>query len=245
MRGHLITATHMGSGLVILSRDGKRMAGQLRRGGVSILPEGCHGEVDFTGDRECSQVIVPSALFRRCAYDAGLPDSTALVERITIVDPTLFHLVDMLTADGTDASTDDMFREQCAVLICTHLVRRHSRRDVVEQADVATGLAGWQLRRIQEYMHEHLHAPLTLRDIAAQVTLSRHYVCTAFRHSTGFTPYEYLTTLRISRAKQLLTATRQSVSDIAAAVGYGTPSAFTASFRRATGTTPSRFRAQC
>lgn len=244
MRGHLITATHVGSGMVILMRGGKRVAGQLRRGAVSILPEGCHGVVDFTGERECSQVIVPSLLLRLCAQEAGIETIDDLIERVTIVDTTLFHLVDMLTSAEEQTSTDAIFREQCAMLICTHVLRRHFVQAGHEQAEAAQGLAAWQLRRLQEYMQEHLHAPLTLHDLAAQVTLSRHYVCTAFRHSTGFTPYEYLTTLRIGRAKELLVTSRQSISDIAAAVGYGTASAFTASFRRATGTTPSRFRSQ-
>jgi len=244
MRGHLITVTHVGSGMVILTRGGKRVAGQLRRGAVSILPEGCHGLVDFTGERECSQVIVPSDLLRRCAADAGIDAAGELMERVTIVDTTLFHLVDMLTSGEAQTPPESLFREQCATLICTHLLRRHLPDAGHEEAESTQGLAAWQLRRLQEYMQEHLHAPLTLHDLAAQVTLSRHYVCTAFRHSTGFTPYEYLTTLRIGRAKELLVASRQSISDIAAAVGYGTASAFTASFRRATGTTPSRFRSQ-
>lgn len=244
MRGHLITVTHVGSGMVIVTRAGKRVAGQLRRSAVSILPEGCHGYVDFTGERECSQVIVPSLLLRLCAQQMGIETIDAPIERVTIVDTTLFHLVDMLTSAEDQTPAGSLFREQCAMLICTHLLRRHFPQDRDEQAEAAQGLAAWQLRRLQEYMQEHLHAPLTLHDLAAQVTLSRHYVCTAFRHSTGFTPYEYLTTLRIRRAKELLVASRQSISDIAAAVGYGTASAFTASFRRATGTTPSRFRSQ-
>ena len=243
MQGHLVTVCHAGSGMVILSSDGRRMAGQLRRGVVTVLPEGTHGTVDVTGEAECSQVIVPASLFRGCAAQAGLDEDTKLTHRMTVLDPVLFHLVDMLTAETHDDAPGERFREQCAALICTHLLRKHSSASAQDPQASTAGLAAWQLRRIKEYMQENLHAPITLHHIASQVALSRHYLCTAFRNATGFTPHEYLTSIRIERAKQLLESSNLTVCDISATVGYGTASAFTASFRRATGMTPRAYRA--
>lgn len=243
MRGHLVTVCHAGSGMVILSSDGCRMAGQLRRGAVTVLPEGTQGTVDVTGEAECSQVIVPASLFRDCAADAGLDVGTTLRRRMTVLDPVLFHLIDILTSQTHDDAPGGRFHEQCAALICTHLLRKHSSATADDLQTSTAGLAAWQLRRIKEYMQENLHAPVTLHQIASQVSLSRHYLCTAFRNATGFTPHEYLTAIRIDRAKQLLEATNLTVSDISASVGYGTASAFTASFRRTTGMTPRAFRA--
>jgi AraC family transcriptional regulator len=242
LRGHVLAITQAGYGMAVVSRCGSRVHGQLRRGAVSIWPEGSHGHVDFTGERECSQVVIPSALVGQCAQDAGLPEGATLAERITIADPVLFHLVDMLTAGDTGTAHDDRFREQCTALICTHLVRRHVAAPAETRRPGASALVAWQLKRIRDFMLESMHAPITLRDIAAQVSLSRSHVCTAFRNATGSTPREYLTALRIGRAKELLANSDEPIGEISAAVGYGTASAFTASFRRATGVTPRAFR---
>lgn len=245
MRGHLVTVCHSGWGMVILSAGGRRTAGRLRRGAVTIFPEGTQGQFDVTGESECSQVIVPSSMLADCGLEAGLTESTALVQRTTVLDPVLFQLIDMLTACSQGEASGDQFREQCAALICTQLLRKHTSCVTNNLHGSATGLASWQLRRIKDYMQKNLHLPLTLHDVAKEVDLSRHYLCTAFRTATGFTPHEYLTTIRMERAKELLVASNLTITDISSSVGYRTASAFTARFRQATGVTPRTFRSSC
>jgi len=61
-------------------------------------------------------------------------------------------------------------------------------------------------------------------------------------HATGRTPHEWLTKLRLERAQELMRNPKMPLTEIALAVGYQTPSAFSAAFRRDTGMTPSSFR---
>jgi AraC family transcriptional regulator len=92
------------------------------------------------------------------------------------------------------------------------------------------------------YAHEHLDQEISLEDLAALVSLSRFHFCTAFRLAIGSTPHNWLVRLRMERAQQLLAGTDVTIIQVALAVGYETPSAFTASFRKAFGITPSAFR---
>lgn len=243
MKGHLITVCHSGWGMVVVSTNGHRKLGQLRRGVVSIVPEGTDGHFDITGESECSQVIVPSTLLVERGVEAGMTERVALQQQTTVPDPVLYQLVDMLSRDDKSCSVSERFREQCAALICTHLLIRYTKRAAPDVSASSSGLASWQLRRIKKYVLENLQLRLTLQDLAKEVALSRHYLCTAFRAATGFTPQEYVTSVRIERAKQLLAESRLSIGDIAASVGYRTASAFTACFRKATGVTPRHFRA--
>jgi AraC family transcriptional regulator len=95
---------------------------------------------------------------------------------------------------------------------------------------------------VTAYMSERLDQPIGLDELADLTGLSRAHFCTAFRHATGYTPHEWLTRQRLERARILLRDPRSSITKIALDVGYQTPSAFTAAFRRHMGATPSGYR---
>ena len=63
-----------------------------------------------------------------------------------------------------------------------------------------------------------------------------------FQAATGYTPIEYVQTLRIEEAKQLLEATDVQTDRIGAEVGYEDPASFRRLFKRITGVTPARYR---
>lgn len=63
-----------------------------------------------------------------------------------------------------------------------------------------------------------------------------------FTAATGYAPIDYVQTMRIEEAKQLLEASATPVDEVGAAVGYDDPTFFRRLFKRATGVTPSRYR---
>lgn len=240
---HMVSAIHAGSGSVAGVAGGRRNIGWLRRGTVIVLPQGACGHWDFRGQVECSQVFLPLAMVQRRQNEIAPGQPAGLRASVAVRDPVLFPLMEMLAAEAqTPGAAASLFREQCLELLCTQLARQHARVDAAPTPETPGGLAGWQLRRVTDYMRENLQAPLTLEQLALQVGLSRHYLCTAFRRATGSTPYAYLTWIRISRAKELLADPAMPIGAIARAVGYCSPSSFAATFRRATGVSPRAFR---
>lgn len=128
-------------------------------------------------------------------------------------------------------------------LLCIQLLRSHSIVQLPQSlANPRGGPARWQLRRVTDYMLAHLDKSIGLDELASQVGLSRYHFCTAFRLSTGLTPHVWLTRQRMMLAQRLLNDPNLSISEIALEVGYATPSAFAAAFRRIVGTTPRSFR---
>lgn len=63
-----------------------------------------------------------------------------------------------------------------------------------------------------------------------------------FKLATGYTPLEYVQTLRIEEAKHLLETTRMPTDAVAQAVGYDDPTFFRRLFKRRVGVTPARYR---
>ncbi len=63
-----------------------------------------------------------------------------------------------------------------------------------------------------------------------------------FKSATGYTPVDYVQTLRIEEAKHLLETTNTATDDVAEAVGYGDPAFFRRLFKRRAGITPAVYR---
>jgi transcriptional regulator GlxA family with amidase domain len=86
------------------------------------------------------------------------------------------------------------------------------------------------------------YAEATVAALVARSGLAERTFKRRFRAATGYTPIDYLQTLRTEEAKQLLESSPMPVDDVGAAVGYEDPTFFRRLFRRSTGVTPSRYR---
>lgn len=95
------------------------------------------------------------------------------------------------------------------------------------------------------YIDAHYMDRLTLEILAQSAYLSKFYYSRAFKHYVGMTPMEYLNTVRISHAKDMLLASELSVEDVGWRVGFGGSKNLIRQFKQATGMTPGEYRRQC
>ena len=91
-------------------------------------------------------------------------------------------------------------------------------------------------------MHENAAHPWTVTELAAISGLSRAAFARAFREALGQAPMQYLTEWRMTLARDHLRAGDLSLAQIAGLVGYGSPFAFAATFRRRHGIPPGTWR---
>ncbi|MFP4283143.1 MAG: helix-turn-helix transcriptional regulator, partial [Opitutales bacterium] len=99
-----------------------------------------------------------------------------------------------------------------------------------------------RIRLSVERMHESLHAPLHLHQLAAEARLSVPHYCATFKKQIGTTPIQLHTQLRIRRACELLSQTRLAIREVGDEVGYDDPFYFSRTFRRVMGVSPSAYR---
>ena len=101
----------------------------------------------------------------------------------------------------------------------------------------SSGRAPRAVRRARAFLHEALAEKITLDDIAERAALDKFHLVRAFRAEVGLPPYEYLTHLRVARARELL---RRGVLVAVAAqeVGFCDESQLHRHFRRIVGVTP-------
>lgn len=242
MQGHVIITYYGEPQDIVWRRGGERLAGATRSGTITIIPEGHEGRWDIAGPIGVSHVFLSPERLADCAMQIAGGQPVELLARVGFEDPAAARIMELLGRDAAlaDASAR-LFVEQATDLLVTQLLRGHSSFSAL-QAPERRGLADWQVRKVTGYMRDHLDEPIGLDVLADLVGLSRFHFCTAFRLATGSTPHNWLVGLRIERARQLLTQPELPITSIALAVGYETPSSFTASFRKLTGVTPTAFR---
>lgn len=102
-----------------------------------------------------------------------------------------------------------------------------------------------EMRPITEakrYIQQHYQESLRLEDVSSAVGFNATYFSTLFKKETGQNFVDYLTELRISKAKELLCADELSVQDVAEQVGYRDLKYFSRLFKKTTGVSPSDYK---
>jgi AraC-like DNA-binding protein len=100
------------------------------------------------------------------------------------------------------------------------------------------------LRRARDLMDREYDRPLDVAAIARAALMSPAHFSRQFRAAYGETPYSYLMTRRIERAKALLRRGDLSVTDVCLAVGCTSLGSFSARFTEMVGETPTAYRAR-
>jgi len=94
------------------------------------------------------------------------------------------------------------------------------------------------------YIDANYDKSITLAEIAKTSHLSGSRLAHIFKEQMGITIIDYLTSVRIERAKQLLLATDQNCTEICFQIGYTNQSYFTRTFKELVGMPPRQFRAR-
>jgi len=92
------------------------------------------------------------------------------------------------------------------------------------------------------YIDKNLSENLTLESICNHVHLSKYHFCRLFRQNTGMSPFKYIIECRLSKAKNMLEHTNESISNIALAIGFNTSANFCNTFKKYENHSPSEFR---
>lgn len=99
-----------------------------------------------------------------------------------------------------------------------------------------------RLNRVLDHIRQHLDEPLSLDRLADVACFSPYHFHRIFAAHAGETVWEHIKRLRLELAAHRLIRTHRSVTDIALAAGYETPSAFTRAFGQHFGVPPQMFR---
>ncbi|MEE8885400.1 MAG: AraC family transcriptional regulator [Eubacteriales bacterium] len=129
------------------------------------------------------------------------------------------------------------------------LVRESERRyarmvkeNQQKEKDVRSLSGNPYVRQAKDYIFSHLHVKLTVKGIAEALHVSPNYLSAVFSRQEGITLTRYIIYEKVNRAKNMLTYSDYSCSDIAQYLGFSSQSHLGVYFRQATGYTLMQFR---
>lgn len=94
----------------------------------------------------------------------------------------------------------------------------------------------------REYILKHFNEPISLQQLAAHCFVSPFHFSRIFKTIAGESPHQYLTQVRLTHAKVLLTETNLPVNDIAFECGFNSPEHFVTAFKQYFAVNPSTLR---
>jgi len=100
------------------------------------------------------------------------------------------------------------------------------------------------IARAREFIHQHQTEDITLTMVAKAVNTSSFYFCKMFKKVTGLNFTEYVSRVRIEKAKNLLLNPNIRISEIAYEVGFQSLTHFNRVFKKISGLSPSEYRAK-
>ncbi len=102
--------------------------------------------------------------------------------------------------------------------------------------------AAEQAERAKTFIENNYMKGITARDVASELGIDRTHFFRVFKANTGRSPEQYIMRLRIEKAKELLEAGTNTVTEIASMVGVGDVYYFSKLFKRAEGVSPTAYR---
>lgn len=94
----------------------------------------------------------------------------------------------------------------------------------------------------KEYIKNNFNRDISLDEVSRVANISPYYFSKIFKEGTGENFIEYLTGIRIDKAKELLSTTEYSMKEICSMCGYSDPNYFSRSFKKNVGVTPTEYK---
>ncbi|MDX8530330.1 AraC family transcriptional regulator [Mesorhizobium sp. VK25A] len=192
---------------------------------------------------EVMHLYLGQDLVTRAALSLGLNSSRLRMHDVSggqdvLISGILTGLVDELRASH---EASPMFVKGLIESLTIHLLRDYA--DVVSAIGRKPAqLPAWKLRKTLEHVDAHLAEPFDLDRLADLCGMSRFHFSRAFHNTMGHSPSRWYILRRVERAKDMLRDVDKQIIEVAAGVGYDSPSHFAKVFKAETGLSPKQYR---
>jgi AraC family transcriptional regulator len=224
------------------SDDGVVEEYRLRLGDIAFRPPNRKLWSNLSGGRFIQ------ILQSRDTYDNLVPElvhggTVRLEPQDVFCDPLISQIAATAADEIQGGFADGILADALNTALAVRVIRRFVDRSTMK-LEPSNGLSRERLQRVRDYIETHLDDRLTLTVLAEVACLSPYHFSRSFKQAVGIGPQRYVMRRRLERAKTLMRRTRQPLAAIAQETGFADQSHLTSIFRRETGLTPARYRAE-
>ena len=220
-------------------RTGRQITGA---GNLIFLTPGTRDHLLFHGPSRRIVVSVDPALIRQRANDLELKCVPEFENRWAFQDEQLRLLISEMEREMSSGwAMGSLYGDSLSTAFAIALVKKCGQ-PVLGSPQLKGGLSPARLRRVLSYIHENFQRDIRLGELANIAGLSDYHFARSFRQTTGATPHQYLSQIRIKCAKSLLLRRHWTVLQVAGAVGFADASRLSKVFRANTGVSPGEWR---
>ena len=239
---HYIVQHLGGAKSVVRLHDGATLSTIVELGAITVVPVGTEFKWRTRGPIEFAHLYLSPAMLEASARRFEQDRSFSVVDTVGAGHPLLCQVFAAMRYEVARGGAADALYLDCLLdTFVFTLLRAHSTAAVRERTG-SERLTAYRLRQITEYIDSQLAGAITLSDLVRVGGVSTFHFVRAFRNTVGITPYQFVLTRRVARAKQLLAASALGISDIAIACGFTDAAHFSKAFVRSVGIPPSRYR---
>ena len=185
---------------------------------------------------------ISQASLIKFADEAELSGVTSLSAETASKDIVLANLARaLMPALERPEEASALFVEQITTAIGTYLVQRYGGQGKPDPVRVRT-LSRLHEELAKSILLDNLEGDISIAQVAQACNLSRGYFIRAFRDTTGMTPYQWLLSERMNRARVLLRTSTAPLAEVAIACGFADQSHFTRMFSTIVGVAPGTWR---
>ncbi|CAN7588379.1 helix-turn-helix domain-containing protein [Brucella pseudogrignonensis] len=195
---------------------------------------------------EAVHVFLRPELLQETAYELFEiePDRVSLLPVFGRTSTSLSWLLRAIKQSLAEpANLSQLKIDYLARALCADLLAKYS---VVSPAAIKPdrygGLTSRQLRRIDDYITEHLTRDIHIGELASLSGMGRTSFHQRFKAATHITPHQYVMRVRVQKAKEMLGTSVLPLAEIGFACGFSDQAHFATLFKRIAGTTPASFR---
>ena len=171
------------------------------------------------------------------------PSLTIVREDELLKHPWLKSTLDQLSAEYMSQQPGaELVVNKLTEVVLVELIRINFGRE--QDNPFIAALTDNRIALALQHLHSKPDVGWTLEKMAEEVGMSRAAFAKRFKALVSQPMFEYLTRLRVQRAKELLLDTKLPLYEVASRVGYESDLAFTKTFKKISGTTPTRYRKQ-
>ena len=211
-------------------------------GDMKLYSSGLIGACRRFTDATAISCALDPKLVSEVGDDLGAPSTVEFRPIANLRDDSLQGVVKLLAAEAnSQGASGKLYADHLAHALALRF-RRLSGGVRGPKPSQSGKMPTRILQRVLDRMTADLATNLDLHTIAAESGYSRTHFLRTFRASTGYSPHQWLTHLRIEEAKTLLQEASNSLIDIALDCGFSSHGHFSNTFRRIVGVTPRDYR---